>query len=334
MSEDIYLDNHATTACAPEVVEAMIPYLSEFYGNASSAHSSGLSAAHAVKTARRYVSELIGAKEEEIYFTSGATESNNLAIVGTAKRHARSGGTRSRLISTNIEHKSVYEPLRHLATSRWEHIELPVNEVGQICLRELEEVADASTFLVSVQAANSEIGTIQPIKEVAALAKRQHAIVHCDASQMIGKVSFSVEDYEIDLVSMSAHKLHGPKGIGALWVRGGASSFPIDPIFRGGNQECGIRPGTLAVPLIVGFGEAARLTRIQLEQNSKKVRALRDYFERGLLSHLGHRIVLNGDLNNRLPNNSNITFPNIEAEMIFANLPWLIASTGSACESG
>jgi cysteine desulfurase len=333
MSEIIYLDNHATTPCDPRVVETMLPYFTQYFGNSSSPHLFGNTAAEAVKNARTFVASLIAANDEEIIFTSGATESNNLAILGTINQFVKLGGHPQRIVTTSIEHKSVFEPYQHLAKSGWDVIILPVDKYGVIKLEAAEKAINEETLLVSVQLANSEIGTIQPVNEVVKLARKYGALVHSDASQAVGKIPIDVGALGVDLLSFSGHKMYGPKGIGALWVKGGVKQLPISPLFTGGNQEWGLRPGTLPVPLIVGFGIACKLCQENQIEESKKICLLRDSLESQLLTII-ENLQINGSKENRLPNNSNITFFNIDAEALLANLPNLAISTGSACESG
>jgi len=329
----IYLDNHATTACDPRVVAAMIPFFSEGYGNASSPHGFGQAAAAAVDAAQAQVATLLGGEPEEIVFTSGATESNNLALLGAARRHEQWGGTRRRLVTTAIEHKSVLAPLEHLAELGWDLVYLPIDETGRVRLDQARELITEETLLVSVQAANSEIGTIQPIAELAELAHTRGALMHCDASQAIGKIALGVTQLGVDLLSLSGHKMYGPKGIGALWIRGGGLQLPLVPLMYGGGHAGGLRSGTLPVPLIVGLGMASELAEEQLASESQRTAALRDEFEKHLCEELA-AIAVNGAVEQRLPNNTSLTFNGLDAEALLANLPEIVASTGAACESG
>lgn len=326
----IYLDYHATTPLDPRVLEAMRPYLEAEFGNPSSAlHLLGRRAAAAVEEAREQVAALIGARAHEVVFTSGATESNNLAILGVA----RASTERRKLVSTPIEHKSVLEPLRYLASQGFDVVYLPVDLHGRVDLEAAERLIDEETLLVSVQTANNEIGTLQEIAQIVAIAKVHGALVHTDAAQAVGKIPIDVEVWGVDLLSISAHKLYGPKGVGALYVRGGPRKGPLMPLAFGGGQEGGLRPGTLNVPGIVGLGEACALAYEEMAQEAERVRKLRDRLEEGLKERIPG-LKVNGDLKNRLPGNSSLTFPGVEAEALILNLPELALSMGSACNSG
>lgn len=331
MSHLIYLDYHATTPCDPRVVQAMLPYFSETFGNPSSVvHLASRQAAEAVERARAQVAQLIGARPGEIIFTSGATESNNLAIFGLAR-----GGTahRKRIVTTAIEHKAVLGPCQELQRQGFEVIQLPVNREGLVDLNAARSAITDETLLVSIQAANNEIGTIQPVAEIARLAHEQGAWMHADAAQAVGKILVDVEAWEVDLLSLSAHKLYGPKGVGALFVSGGAAALPLKPLMIGGGQERELRPGTLNVPGIVGLGEACALCMHQLDDESRLVADLRNQLERRLLRTIPGSS-RNGATQERLPGNSSLTFPGVDAEALIANVPELALSTGSACTSG
>lgn len=261
----IYLDNHATTPCDPRVLQAMLPYFTEFFGNPSSSlHQPGRKAAQAVEHARGQVAELIGAKPGEIVFTSGASESNNLAIFGVAEAYS---GERQRIVTTPIEHKAVLEPFRQLTRGGFEAVFLPVDARGRVDLEAAQQVIDDRTLLVSVQVANNEIGTIQPVPEIAALAHRCGALVHCDAAQAVGKIPLDVGSWDVDLLSISAHKLYGPKGVGALYVAQHLKKTALQPQILGGGQESGLRSGTLNVPGIVGLGEACEIARVSMPRS-------------------------------------------------------------------
>jgi cysteine desulfurase len=311
----------------------MMPFFSETYGNASSPHEFGQVAATAVSNAQIQVATLIGSEPDEIVFTSGATESNNLALLGVARQHEQRGGARRRLVTTAIEHKSVIAPLEYLAGIGWDLVYLPIDETGRVDLRRARELITEETLLVSVQAANSEVGTIQPIAELAELAHARGSLMHCDASQAAGKIILNVVQLKVDLLSLSGHKMYGPKGIGVLWVRGGSRQLPLVPLMYGGGHAGGLRSGTLPVPLIVGLGLASKLATEQLQVESQRTAALRDEFEQQLREELGS-VIVNGAVQNRLPNNTSLTFTGLDAEALLANLPELVASTGSACESG
>lgn len=329
----IYLDNHATTACDPRVVAAMMPFFTESYGNASSPHELGQAAAAAVSTAQAQVAAMLKGEQKEVVFTSGATESNNLALLGAARRHEQREGNRRRLVTTAIEHKSVLAPLEYLAELGWDLVYLPIDETGRVKLDQARKLITEDTLLISVQAANSEIGTIQPIAELAELAHARGALMHCDASQAVGKIAIDVSQLGVDLLSLSGHKMYGPKGIGALWIRGGALQLPLVPLMYGGGHASGLRSGTLPVPLIVGLGVASELAAEQLAAESQRTTALRDEFEKCLCEEL-EAITVNGAVEQRLPNNTSLTFTGLDAEALLANLPEVVASTGAACESG
>lgn len=327
----IYLDYHATTPCDPRVVEAMLPYFTEQFANPSSAtHRAGKSAAKAVEQARRQVAELIGAEPREIIFTSGATESNNLAILGLA-RHANN--KRRKIVTTAIEHKAVLAPGKHLEKLGFEMVVLPVDAAGRINRDAAQEAIDKNTVVVSIQAANNEIGTIQDIAYFAHLAHEQGALFHTDAAQAVGKIPVDVAEWDVDLLSISAHKLYGPKGVGALFVRGGPYGLPLEPLVYGGGQEADVRPGTMNVPGIVGLGKACALCQDEMAVESQRVAILRDHLESLLFAQISN-VQRNGDLTNRLSGNSSLTLPGIDAEALIANVPELSLSAGSACTSG
>lgn len=328
MHKPIYLDYHATTPCDPRVVEAMLPYLTELFANPSSPHRMGRRAAQAIETAREQVAQLIGAEPEEIIFTSGATESNNLAILGTARAYS---GNRRKIICSAIEHKSVLEPVQQLACEGYEPYILPVDSVGRVRLDIAETVIDERTLLVSVQVANQEIGTIQPVRELAEMARRVGALLHCDAAQAVGKIPLDVQALGVDMLSISGHKMYAPKGVGALYRRRGRPK-PA-PLMYGGGQEAGLRSGTLNTPGIVGLGVACVISQQEMPQESARLRQLRDRLEQRLLQAIPN-LQRNGDLSNRLPHNCSLTFPSGDAELLLAHLPLLAISTTSACNAG
>ena len=328
----IYLDHHATTSCDPRVVEAMLPFFTEVHANPSSAHPAGVRAKTAVERVREQVASLVGAYPAEIIFTSGATESDNMAILGVVRALGNRTGRR-RLVTTRLEHKAVLEPFRLLEQEGFDVQYLPVHASGRVMLEAAAEMITEETLLVSVQAANNEIGTIQPVGELAALAREQGAIFHCDAAQAVGKIPLDVDELDVDLLSLSAHKLYGPKGVGALYIRGGVRSLPLSPLWVGGGQEQGLRSGTLNVPGIVGLGAACALCEGELLEESSRLAGLRDGFETALIEHIPG-LQRNGDLDNRLPFNSSLTFPKVDAETLLVNVPELVLSTGSACTSG
>jgi cysteine desulfurase len=309
----------------------MLPYFGEAYGNPSSTiHELGRAVGQAVEGARHQVATLIGAKRSEIFFTSGATESNNLALFGLAHDSRRG---RRRIVTTSVEHKAVLGPCQELAKQGFDVVVLQVNNEGKVELEAAEEAINDDTLLVSIQAANNEIGTIQPLAQLARLAHDKGALLHCDAAQAVGKIPVNVGDWDVDLLSISAHKLYGPKGVGALYIRGGPYALPISPILVGGGQEKGLRAGTLNVPAIVGLGEACHLCEQRQPNESIRTAALRDRLEAAVLQVVVD-VSRNGALENRLPGNSSLTFPDIDAEALVVNASGLAISTGSACTSG
>ncbi len=328
----IYLDYHATTPCDPSVVQAMLPFFSRKFANPSSEiHSMGREARRAVETARGQIASFIGAETDDIVLTSGATESNNLAIMGLASR--QDPARRTRIVTSAIEHKSVLAPLEVLSQQGFDVVVLPVDRLGRVSKDVAARETTDRTLLVSIQAANNEIGTIQDICAFSSLAHERGALFHCDAAQAAGKLPIDIDAWGVDLLSMSAHKMCGPKGIAALYVRGGVSRSVLRPLLYGGYQENGLRPGTLNVPLVVGFGEACRLAGEAMAEESIRLQQMRDSLEANLLQRI-HGLKRNGALENRLPNNSSLTFPGIDAEALILNVPELALSTGSACNSG
>jgi cysteine desulfurase len=322
----VYLDHHATTPLDPRVLDAMLPYFSERFGNPHSAqHAYGWAAEQAVERARTQVAGLIGALPEEIVFTSGATEANNLAIRGIAA-HA---GDRQHVITCATEHPCVLETCRALRRDGFELSELPVRPDGLIDLDRLSAALRPDTALVSIMTANHEVGVLQPIGEIARLCRERGILLHTDAAQAAGRIPLDVAALGVDLMSLSAHKLYGPKGIGALYVRGG---LRLAPLLAGGGQERGLRPGTLPTPLCVGFGTACALAQAELAAEAARVRALRDRLYDGLRQALPE-IRLNGAAEPRLPNNLNLCLPGIDAEDLLAGLPELALATGAACAS-
>jgi len=328
---EIYLDNNATTPCDARVLEIMLPFFAQVYGNpANGLHRQGRLAAQHVEAAREWVARLLGALPAEIIFTAGATESNNLAIQGIAQAATERG--RKRIVTSAVEHKSVLQPCQKLAAEGFEVIVLPVDARGIVSLGAAEEAIDDATLLVSVQAANNEVGSLQPIAAISEIAHQHGALMHCDAAQAVGKMPINIDDWGVDLLSLSAHKFYGPKGVGALYVRGGPGALPLAPLYAGGGQERGIRPGTLNVPAIVGFGKACEICLEQVAQEAVRLKALRDNFERELLDKAG-TIRINGDLECRLPNTSSLIFPGVDADALLLNVPHLMLGTGSACTS-
>jgi cysteine desulfurase len=329
----IYLDNNATTKCDPVVFEAMLPYFTEWYGNAATGlHSQGRQAARAIDIAREQTAHLIGAQANEIIFTSGATESNNLAILGLGRRAI--GGQRKRIVTTAVEHKAILEPCHFLADLLgYELIVLPVDAAGRVDLLAAETAINEQTLLVSMQAANNEIGTLQPVSQITSLAHAVGALVHCDAAQAVGKIPVDVLAWGVDLLSLSAHKFYGPKGIGALYIRRGPRAIPLEPLTYGGGQEHTIRSGTSNVPGIVGLGAAAQQCITLLPQENKRIQEMRIALEIQLKHRLPD-IWINGENTDRLPNTISLTLPGIDADALLLNIPELMMGVGSACSTG
>jgi cysteine desulfurase len=328
----IYLDNQATTPCDPRVLEAMWPWFAERFGNPHSAeHVMGREAEDAVETARASVAALIGAEPREIVLTSGATESNNIAIKGAA-RHARaSGDVRRRIVTLATEHKCVLESVASLAGEGFEPVVLPVRHDGLLDPETLAAALAEPTLLVSVMAVNNEIGIIQDLRTISEAAHAAGALFHTDAAQAAGKIPLDVHALGIDLMSISGHKLYGPKGVGALYVRR-RPRVRLEPLFSGGGQERGLRSGTLPTPLIVGFGSACDLAAAEMDDDAARIRDLRDLLWSRLAGALSG-LVLNGAMGARIPGNLNVTFPGASATEIMAAVPDLCVSTGSACSS-
>lgn len=325
----LYFDANATTPCAPEVQDAMRPYWDGTFANASSQHSAGRMAAQAVATARRSVAECLHARPQEIVFTSGATESTNLVFLGLLLAPR----TRQRIVVSSIEHKAVLESAALLEEHGFEVIRLPVTSDGVVDMEVAERAITCDTALVSVQAANNEIGTIQPVQQIARLAHRVGAFYHVDAVQALGKMPVSMQDWECDFASFSAHKIYGPKGIGALFTHGGPQRWPWPRPFRGGGQEGGLRPGTLNVPGIVGFGAAC--THVQEKLSTlHKIQNLRDLFELSLKNYFSNHITILGKKAQRLPNTSGLIIDEIDSDMLVLQCKKLLFSNGSACNSG
>ena len=334
----IYLDAGATTPCDPRVVEAMLPHFFERFGNASSPHFAGERADEAVEIAREQVAALINARASEIIWTSGATESNNLAIRGLAHSALHgplaqaATGTRRAIAIGAIEHKSVAEVARALENDGFEIIVLPVDEQGTVCLNQARELIDDNTLLVCVQAANGDLGTIQPIGELADLAHQCGALFHCDAAQAAGKIPLYVGELNVDSLALSAHKMYGPQGVGALWLRRGLRGLLV-PQQIGGGQERGLRAGTLNVPGIVGMGAACHICQNEMAGESARLATLRDALENGLQISLPN-LKLNGDRDNRLPHCVSLTFAGVDAALLMARTPDLALSSGAACDAG
>ncbi len=326
----IYLDNHATTPLDPRALEAMIPYLTTKFGNAASKqHLFGLEAEVAVEKARKQIATLIRSKPEEIIFTSGATESNNLAILGVARANRLKG---NHLITCATEHKAVLDVFRALEKEGFRVTFLPVNSRGEISLENLENVIEDETILVSLMIANNEIGTIHPIQKIGEITRRKNVLLHVDAAQGAGKVLIDVEEMKIDLLSLSGHKIYGPKGIGALYLRSQNPKVQIAPILFGGGHEKGIRSGTLNVPGVVGMGLAFEIAKNEIEAENERVVFLRDRLSKFLFDHLDE-IYLNGHPTHRLSNNLNVSFRSVPAELLMMEVKEVALSSGAACAS-
>jgi cysteine desulfurase len=329
MDQVIYLDHQATTPVDPRVLDVMLPYLTSGYGNPSSPHAYGRRAAEAIRVARNQLRELIGASaESEIVFTSGATESDHLAITGIARALR---GVGRHIITTAIEHKAVLASYQHLAEEGFLISIIPVNANGLVDPSDIAAAIMPSTVLVSVMHANNEIGTIQPLAEISQITRKRRILLHTDAAQSLGSLPFHVDHLGVDLASFSGHKIYGPKGIGALYIRRGTIR-PV-PQIVGGAQEYGLRPGTSNVPGIVGFGQAAAILAEQRHIDTRRIAGLRDQ----LLAMLGSIVPdlrVNGSLTRRLPGNLNIAIPGAEADELIEYLPGLAISSGSACSTG
>lgn len=332
---NVYLDNSATTAMAPEVIEAMLPYFAEEMGNAQSVHSFGQRAKAAIEKARREVAALINAAAGEIVFVSGGTEADNLAVRGVAEAHRDCG---RHIITTRIEHPAVLATCEALESEGFRVTYLPVSKAGLVSLDDLRQAIDDETILISIMLANNETGTIQPLEGIARIVNEarargmNHIHLHTDAVQAVGKIPVDVEQLGVDLLSMSAHKFHGPKGIGALYVRKGTR---LGKLLYGGHHERDRRAGTENVAGIVGLGKAAELARTYLSARSSGMRELRDYLERRVTAMIP-RVRVNGDLDCRVPNISNMSFEGVDGEslLIAMDLKGIAVSTGSACASG
>ncbi|KAK4457195.1 putative cysteine desulfurase mitochondrial precursor [Cladorrhinum samala] len=326
----IYLDMQATTPLDPRVLDAMLPFYTGFYGNPHSrTHAYGWESEKAVEDAREHIAALVGADPKEIIFTSGATESNNMSIKGVARFFGR-GGKKKHIITTQTEHKCVLDSCRHLQDEGYEITYLPVNNNGLVDLEKLKEAIRPDTMLVSIMAVNNEIGVIQPIAEIGKLCRENKVFFHTDAAQAVGKIPMDVNAMNIDLMSISAHKIYGPKGIGACYVRR-RPRVRLDPIISGGGQERGLRSGTLAPALAVGFGEACRIAKKEMEYDSKRVRALSERLLNGLLSM--EHTSQNGDRNHFYPGCVNVSFAYVEGESLLMALKDIALSSGSACTS-
>jgi cysteine desulfurase len=338
----VYLDNQATTRCDPRVLEAMLPWFTEQYGNpASVEHVMGNTAEAAVETARGQVAALLGADTREIVFTSGATESNNVAIKGAARFAARYGrkgqgpkgqdADRRRIVTVATEHKCVLESAADLKEEGFDPVFLPVGADGLLDPDALREALTVPTLLVSVMSVNNEIGVVQDIPSLAAIAKQAGALFHSDLAQAVGKIPIDLTGWKIDLASVSGHKIYGPKGVGALYVRRRPRARVL-PLFSGGGQERGYRSGTLPAPLVIGLGEACRLAAAEMTDDDARIAGLRDRLLDALRGEIP-RIAINGSTTRRIAGNLNLTFPAELAQTMLKRMPELCVSTGSACSS-
>jgi cysteine desulfurase len=326
----VYLDNHATTPLDPRVLEAMLPFFTLRFGNAASnSHSFGWEAAAAVEKARRQIASCIGASAQEIVFTSGATESDNLALKGVAEAFRDKG---NHIITAATEHKAVLDSCQHLEKIGCRVTYLPVRNDGLIDLDQLKDAFTDRTILVSIMAANNETGVLQPIEEIGKLCRERGVLFHSDAVQALGKVPLDVTRAHLDLASLTAHKLYGPKGCGALYVRGD-SSVKLVPLIDGGGHENGLRSGTLNVPGIVGFGKACEIAQNEMPEESCRLAGLRNRLRDRLIAEMDH-VTINGCMDKRLPGNLNMSFLEVEGETLLTGLNEVALSSGSACSSG
>ncbi|MBE7541109.1 MAG: IscS subfamily cysteine desulfurase [Bryobacteraceae bacterium] len=330
MKFPIYLDNHATTPMDPRVFEAMKPFFIEHFGNAASRnHAFGWEAEEAVEKARKQLAELVGATAKEIVFTSGATESNNLALKGVAEMYAQKG---NHIITAATEHKAVLDTCKRLEKHGCKVTYLPVRPDGLIDLDLLKDAFTDQTILVSIMYGNNEIGTIQPIREIGAMCRERGVLLHSDATQAVGKIPVNVLADNIDLMSFTGHKMYGPKGVGALYVRRKNPRVQLTAQLDGGGHERGMRSGTLNVPGIVGFGAAAALAQAEMEADMAKARALRDRLQKAIEAELDE-VYINGTMEHRLPHNLNISFAYVEGESLLMGINDIAVSSGSACTS-
>ncbi|MCI0622677.1 MAG: IscS subfamily cysteine desulfurase [Acidobacteria bacterium] len=330
MKLPIYMDYHATTPVDPRVVEAMLPYFNERFGNAASRnHAFGWTAEEAVENARAQIASLINATPKEIIFTSGATESNNLALKGAAAMYREKG---NHIITQVTEHKAVLDTCKHLEKEGFEVTYLPVEKDGRISLDDLRRAITPKTILISIMYANNEIGVVQPIAEIGKLAKEKGVYFHSDGVQAVGKIPVDVQRDNIDLLSLSAHKIYGPKGVGALYVRRRNPRVQLAALIDGGGHERGMRSGTLNVPGIVGFGKACEIAQQEMAQESERLSALRDRLKENLFRELDE-LYINGSMEHRLPHNLNCSFAFVEGESLLMGINDVAVSSGSACTS-
>ncbi len=323
----VYMDHGATTPVRSEVLQAMLPFLKDKYGNPSSLHAQGREIRLLIEEAREKTANALHAEPGEIYFTAGGTESNNMALRGAAKKHGKTG----HIITTGIEHHAVFDVCHDLEKDGHSVTYLPVDRYGMIDLDQLEAAITPETFIISIMAANNEVGTIQPVKEIGLVAEKHGLLFHTDAVQLVGQLPINLKELNIDFLSLSAHKFNGPKGIGALYIK---NKKTITPIYNGGGQEHKVRPGTENVPGIIGLAEALTLAVSEMEDKKRTITSLRDRLISGLLDI--EEVTLNGHPGQRLPGNINVSFKHIEGEAVLLSLDLggIAASSGSACSSG
>ncbi|KPK40325.1 MAG: cysteine desulfurase [Omnitrophica WOR_2 bacterium SM23_29] len=329
MKKIIYLDNNATTPLHPEVMKAMLPYYKDIYGNASSVHFKGRQAKKALEESRGAIGDLLGTESVDVIFTSGGTESDNFAVKGIAFANRDKG---DHIVTSSVEHLAVASTCKYLESQGFRVTFLPVDKYATVDLNALRDSITPKTILVSIMHSNNEVGTIQPIAEVAKIVRQKGVYLHTDAIQSFGKLPLNVEELGVDLLSISAHKIYGPKGVGALYIRKGVK---IEPFYHGGHHERSLRAGTENVPAIVGFAKAAEIAKRHMKEESERVRNLRDMLHKGLTDRLDG-IYLNGHPTERLPGTLNLSFESVEGESLLINfdLKGICASTGSACTSG
>ena len=324
----VYLDNHSTTRVDPRVVQAMLPYFTEVYGNAASvSHRFGWDAGAAVDKARAQVAATLGCEAREVVFTSGATEANNLAIKGALPHLKRKG---DHLVTATIEHKAVLDPMNRLAREGWNVTLVDPDPTGMVSAEAIEAALTDKTVLVSVMAANNEVGTINPIREIGKLCHDRGILFHTDATQAVGKIPLDVLGDHVDLLSLSAHKMYGPKGVGALYVRRRDPQVRLSPLFDGGGHERGVRSGTLPVPMIVGLGEASVIAMAEMGEESPRILGLRERLHAAIASRVD-QIRLNGHPTDRLAGNLNLSFAYVEGEALMMAMRDVAVSSGSAC---
>ena len=330
MKLPIYMDNHSTTQCDPRVVDAMLPYFTEKFGNSASRnHSFGWEGEEGVAYARKQIAKLINADAKEIVFTSGATESDNLALKGVVEMYKEKG---DHIITSSTEHRAILDAAKSLEKRDVNVTYLPVDKFGMVNPEDVRGAITDKTILISVMLANNEIGTINPIKEIGKIAKEKGVLFHSDATQGVGKIPVDVQDMGIDLMSFTSHKIYGPKGVGALYVRRKAPRVRLVPMIDGGGHERGMRSGTLPVPSIVGFGKAVELCAQEMAEESIRTKALRDRLHEGITGAL-EEVYLNGHPTERLPGNLNISFAYVEGEALLMGVKDIALSSGSACTS-